>query len=237
MATFGLVHGAWHGAWCWDLLVPELERRGYSAVAMDLPCEDREATFFDYAETVSAALGDSSDVVLVGHSLAGMTIPLVALRRPIRLLVFLAALVPDRAGEPIEGAPPAELDGAFDALVKHEDGSHSWPNVEAVTRTLYQDCRPDQAAWAFARLRRQQTALWDGWGPLEQWPKVAMASIHCADDRAINPEWSAWLARNRLGVDSMELPGSHSPMLSRPAALADALVAVATVTSPLPMEG
>ena len=86
MATFGLVHGAWHGAWCWDLLVPELEFRGHAAIAMDLPCEDREATFFDYAETVSSALLDSSDVVLVGHSLAGMTIPLVALRRPIRML-------------------------------------------------------------------------------------------------------------------------------------------------------
>ena len=81
MATFGLVHGAWHGAWCWDLLVPELELRGHAAIAMDLPCEDREATFFDYADTVTAALGDSSDVVLVGHSLAGMTIPLVGLRR------------------------------------------------------------------------------------------------------------------------------------------------------------
>jgi pimeloyl-ACP methyl ester carboxylesterase len=227
MATYGLVHGAWHGAWCWDLLVPELERRGHAAVAMDLPCEDREATFFDYADTVVAALGDASDVVLVGHSLAGMTIPLVAQRRPIRLLVFLAALVPDRAGETIEGAPPAELDGAFDALVRFEDGSHAWPDVETATRTLYQDCRQDQAAWAFSRLRRQQTALWDGWGPLEQWPRVAMASIHCADDRAVNPQWSTWVARNRLGIESAELPGGHSPMLARPAALADALVEAA----------
>ena len=48
MATFGLVHGAWHGAWCWDLLIPELERRGHSAVAMDLPCEDPKASFSDY---------------------------------------------------------------------------------------------------------------------------------------------------------------------------------------------
>jgi pimeloyl-ACP methyl ester carboxylesterase len=227
MATFGLVHGAWHGAWCWDLLVPELERRGHSAVAMDLPCEDREATFFDYAETVSAALGEASDIVLVGHSMAGITIPLVALSRPIRLLVFLCALVPDRAGDPAEGGPQTHPDGAFDALVRYPDGAHAWPSAEAAARTLYQDCPPDQAASAFSRLRRQQTALWDGWGPLEHWPDAAVASIHCRDDRAVNPEWSTWVARNRLGIESVQLPGGHSPMLARPAALADALVAAA----------
>jgi pimeloyl-ACP methyl ester carboxylesterase len=227
MATFGLVHGAWHGAWCWDLLVPELERRGHSAVAMDLPCEDPEATFFDYAETVGAALGETSDVVLVGHSMAGITIPLVALSRPIRMLVFLCALVPDRAGDPAEGGPQTHPDGAFDALVNFEDGSHAWPNVAAATSALYQDCRPDQAAAAFSRLRHQQTALWDGLGPMERWPDVPVASIHCRDDRAVNPVWSSWVARNRLGVESVELPGGHSPMLARPASLADALVAAA----------
>jgi hypothetical protein len=226
MATFGLVHGAWHGAWCWELLVPELERRGHSAVAMDLPCEDRGATFFDYAQSVVAALGDASDVVLVGHSLAAITIPLVALSRPVRLLVFLCALVPNRTGEAaLEGAPETNPDAAFDALERYPDGSHAWPSVEAATTTLYQDCRPELAAGAFSRLRRQQTALWDGGGPLERWPDVAVASIHGQDDRAVSPEWSRWTARNRLGVESLELPGGHSPMLARPAALAEAVIA------------
>jgi hypothetical protein len=232
MATFGLVHGSWHGAWCWDLLVTELERRGHSAVAMDLPCEDRTATFFDYAESVIAALGEASDVVLVGHSMAGITIPLVALHRRVRLLVFLCALVPEGAGDRAEGAPQTHPDGVFDALVRHEDGSHSWPSAEAVGRTLYQDCRPELVAWAFTRLRRQQTALWDTWGPLKRWPDAAVASIHCRDDRAINPEWSRWTARNRLGVESLELPGGHSPMLGRPAALAEALIAATSGAVP-----
>jgi len=228
MATFGLVHGAWHGAWCWDQLVPELERRGHTAIGMDLPCEDHDATFFDYADSVAAALGDAPDVVLVGHSMAGITIPLVALKRPIRLLVYLCALVPDRAGELVGDGPPTHPEGAFDELVRYEDGSHAWPNVETATGTLYQDCRPEQAAWAFARLRRQQTALWDRLSPLERWPDVPVATIHCEDDRAVNPEWSVWTARTRLGIESLALLGGHSPMLAQPAALADALI---TVTS------
>jgi pimeloyl-ACP methyl ester carboxylesterase len=237
MATFGLVHGAWHGAWCWELLVPELERRGHSAIAMDLPIEDRTASFSDYAEAVGAALRDTSDVVLVGHSMAGITIPLVALSRPVRLLVFLCALFPDRAGDSAEGGPQTNPDRAFDALVRHEDGSHAWPSADAAARTLYQDCRPELVASAFARLRRQQTALWDSWGPLERWPDVPSASIHCQDDRAINPAWSSWVARNRLGVESVQLPGGHSPMLARPAALADALVAAADTTVATPARG
>ena len=44
MTTFALIHGAWHGAWCWERLAAELERRGHRAVAVDLPCDDPAAT-------------------------------------------------------------------------------------------------------------------------------------------------------------------------------------------------
>ncbi len=196
-------------------------------MAMDLPIEDRGATFHDYADSIAAALGDADDVVLVGHSMAGISIPLVALRRPVRMLVFLCALFPDRAGDTSETGPKSSPDHAFDALVRFEDGSHAWPAAEAARRTLYSDCSLSLASWAFAHLRRQQTALWDRWAPMPAWPDVAVASIHCRDDRAVSPDWCRWIARNRLGIESVELPGGHSPMLSRPAALAGALVAAA----------
>jgi hypothetical protein len=67
VSTFVLVHGAWHGAWCWSRLLPELEARGHRSVVMDLPVEDGDATFEEYA-----------DVVLVGHALGAMVLPLVA---------------------------------------------------------------------------------------------------------------------------------------------------------------
>src|SRR5205807_1207149 len=69
--TFGLIHGAWHGAWCWEPLVAELERRGHRAMAVDLPCDDPAATTMDNAKLVADALGDADDVVVVGHSLGG----------------------------------------------------------------------------------------------------------------------------------------------------------------------
>ncbi len=197
---------------------------------MDLPSDQRDATFADYAQAVAASLPTDPDVVLVGHSLAGMVIPLVALHRPVRLLVFLSALFPNRKLDPPDNGPPTHIEGTFDALMHHEDGSHSWPNLDAAMRILYQDCSRELAASAFARLRRQQTALWEGLQPMADWPDVPVASIQCQDDRAVNPLWSRWITNRRFGVDSIELPGGHSPMLSRPALLAETLASLADRT-------
>ena len=109
VTTFGLVHGAWHGAWCWELLVPELEGRGHRAVAVDLPGDDPAAGCAEYATVVCDRLrAEDSDVVLVGHSLGGLTIPLVAAERPVQALVFLCALIPvpgRRDRRPAAGGP------------------------------------------------------------------------------------------------------------------------------------
>ncbi|MFE7423427.1 alpha/beta fold hydrolase [Rhodococcus sp. NPDC057529] len=59
--------------------------------------------------------------------------------------------------------------------------------------------------------------------PLQEWPKVNTSCILCTDDRVISPDWSRQVSRERLGAPAIELAGSHSPMLSRPADLVEAL--------------
>jgi len=59
--------------------------------------------------------------------------------------------------------------------------------------------------------------------PLAAWPDVERASIVCREDRAINPDWVRLAARERLGVDAIELGGGHSPFLSRASELAKVL--------------
>ena len=56
MSTFALVHGAWHGAWCWERLTPELEALGHRVITLDLRSDDSSASFDDYADAVCAAL-------------------------------------------------------------------------------------------------------------------------------------------------------------------------------------
>jgi pimeloyl-ACP methyl ester carboxylesterase len=91
---FALVHGAFHGAWCWDRLRTELERDGHSTSAVDFPSEDPDAGAGRYADLVVEAIPKGEDVVLVGHSLGGLTIPVAASRTPTLMTVFLCALVP-----------------------------------------------------------------------------------------------------------------------------------------------
>src|SRR4029077_1667552 len=83
MASFSLVHGAWHGGWCWDPVRAELEARGHVVHTPDLPCEDVAAGVEEYAAAVPTA-----DVV-GGHSLGGLTIPFVDAHTH----VFLTALI------------------------------------------------------------------------------------------------------------------------------------------------
>ncbi len=72
MVTFGLVHGAYHGSWCWQKLIPELEQRGHRVLAVDLPCEDPHAGAAEYAAASVRAFGDAgADLVVVGHPWAG----------------------------------------------------------------------------------------------------------------------------------------------------------------------
>ena len=92
--------------WHWVDRYPRAERaQGYlegvaHAVAMDLPCEDPSATFDDYAGAVLAALGEADDVILVGHSLAGVTLPIHVCRHKISIVAWPEA---DRRPHPRGG--------------------------------------------------------------------------------------------------------------------------------------
>jgi pimeloyl-ACP methyl ester carboxylesterase len=202
MASFSLVHGAWHGGWCWDPLRAELEARGHIVHTPDLPCEDVAAGIEEYAATVPAA-----DVV-VGHSLGGFTIPLVEARTH----VFLTA------GVGGTGGPDVLAPGFGDGSMRDELGRSYYPDPAVAAAELQY---PPEFAELASRLRRQAPLAADA---------VAVESpvyIVCARDAVIRPEWQRHLARDVLDVEPLELDAGHSPMLECPrelAALLDALV-------------
>jgi pimeloyl-ACP methyl ester carboxylesterase len=224
LSTFVFVHGAWHGAWCWSRLLPEIEDRGHRSVVMNLPVDDGNATFEDYADTVLAAYPiDTEDVVLVGHSLGAMVLPVVAVSRPASLLVFLCGVIPKLDGRPWDDAPPMARPDAYqtDTL---EDGSSVFRTFESARFSFYSDCSAQDAAWAFEQLRPQNSrSLWDRPYPLTRLPKTPRAAIAALDDVAVRIEFSRAVTHPRLGVDLIEIPGAHSPFLARPRELATLL--------------
>lgn len=225
-----LVHGSYHGAWCWDLLKPELERLGHRVITMDLPISDPELGAAGYAKAIEDALDPETEPMLVGHSMAGLVTPLVAAHRPVAKLVFLASFLPSpgrsamdqRATEAIDGRIPPRTTQWTDL------GDDVWmvgPNT--ATELFFHDAPPSVARWATQRLRPQSYRVMNETTPLTAWPDVESRSIVCRDDRALNPDWVRASSRERLGVDAIEIGGSHSPFLARPAELAQVLHAMA----------
>jgi pimeloyl-ACP methyl ester carboxylesterase len=221
VSTFIFVHGAWHGAWCWSRLVPEMEARGHRSVVMDLPVDDGDATFSDYADVVlSSYPADMDDAVLVGHSLGAMVLPLVAAARPASLLIFLCGVLPNVDGRPWDASPHMGRPGAY-ATETLEDGTSVFRTIDSAQFTFYADCDSHDARWAFQRLRPQNSrSLWDRPYPLRQLPENPRAAIAAVDDAAVSIEFSRAVTRPRLGIDPIEIPGAHSPFLARPRELA-----------------
>jgi Alpha/beta hydrolase family len=221
---FALVHGAYHGAWCWDQLRHELESDSHHTSAVELPCEDPDAGGERYADEVLSSIPKTSDsVVLVGHSLSGLTIPIVAGRTRTLMTIYLCAILP------VPGlsfdAQHADLSTDFkpsEGAIAHPDGSVSWPELGAV-EVFYHDCDVDVARASARRLRAQHWLITREVTPLRRWPDAQAAYILCTGDRVVSPGYSRRAARERLGVDPVEMAGGHSPFLSRPRELATLL--------------
>jgi pimeloyl-ACP methyl ester carboxylesterase len=209
VATFALIHGGGASAWDWHLVAPELRARGHDPVAVDLPCEDESAGWSKYVDTVVDAVGDRQDLVVVGHSLGGFTAPLVCATLDAELLVLLAAMIPS----------PGELFADWWANSGYEESG--------CDDVFYHDVPPELAAEAMRRERAEASkALRQPW-PLETWPATPTRYLLCRDDRMFSAAWARRHARERLGIEPDEIDSGHYVSLSRPAELADRLVAYA----------
>ena len=134
MARYVLVHGGWHGAWCFRWLAEELEARGHGVEAVDLPCEKVGLTPLDYAHVV----GPQPDAIVVGHSLAGFTVPYI----DARVRVYLAALPP--LERPLINEAFVET---FGGMVSDSTGRSYWPDADTAALRMYPDCTRRQSDW------------------------------------------------------------------------------------------
>jgi pimeloyl-ACP methyl ester carboxylesterase len=226
VTTFGLVHGAFHGSWCWERLTAVLEARGHRVLTVDLPCEDPDAGASEYADTaVEAFAAAPDDIVVVGHSLGGLTIPVIATRRPVSRLVFLCAMLPrpGRAYEEVmRDEPDMTLPGPAGGAYEGADGSTRWL-PEAAAAYFFADCSPEITEWAGPRLRGQFWKITKEITPLAAWPAVPCSAVIGSGDLVINPDWSRRLTPRVLGVPPIEIDSGHSPFFSAATLLAEAI--------------
>jgi len=224
MSLYCLVHGSTQNASGWDLLVPELEDRGHQVMRMNLPDDEPDASATRYAEAICQGIPNHrEDVIVVAHSAAGLFLPLVPGYHNVKRLVFLAAVIPQIGASLLD-----QVRAQPDMLNPEWVGKDPTKDDQLARHFLFHDCSAEVTEWALTTLHLTfaRGAVLERF-PATEWPAVPASYIVCAGDRTIQPAWSRRAARERLGVDAIELPGGHCPHVSRPGELAEVLAGLA----------
>jgi pimeloyl-ACP methyl ester carboxylesterase len=238
MSTFLLVHGSWHGAWCWERVVPILESRNHRVVSIDLPGhgDDRTSIFRitlgQYAAAICrAASAQGERVVAVGHSMGGFAISRAAVSEPelFSTLVYLAAFVP----APGEGLIQLALRDR-DSLLRRSTAfrpTHLNLRPAFAKQAFYADCSDADVAWARSRLRPDPL-----FPLLQRYPahpklEIPRAFIECAFDRAISLSRQRAMYRRFPFDRVISMDTGHSPFLSAPGQLADHLASLSELAT------
>jgi pimeloyl-ACP methyl ester carboxylesterase len=232
MATFVLVHGAWHGGWCWKRVAPLLRAAGHAVYTPTLTgCGERVhllAPTVGLETHIQDILGvleyeDLDEVVLLGHSYGGMVISGVAERAAGRLrrLVYLDAFVP-RDGETVMDLISPELAARFrEQVAMRGDGWRVPPPPPA----RYGVVDPDDVAWVQPRMGDHPLLSFTQ--PVRFRDLAALALprtfIWCA---AFDGPFGQFAVRARTepGWQYHDLPTSHDAMVTLPGELVEVLL-------------
>jgi pimeloyl-ACP methyl ester carboxylesterase len=235
-ATVVLVHGAWHGAWCFERVLPPLANAGITAVAVDLPghgdSPEPHGDLHGDAASVAHVLDDiGPDVVLVGHSYGGAVITEAGVHPAVRHLAYLCAFALDE-GESCQRAATAEAKSLDHtgrpnlgrAMVDQGDGLVGIEPTFAA-QCFYNDCDEATRGWAVARLGPQSAAALADTPMAIAWRAKPSTYVVCVDDLIVHPGLQRLLGARC--TSSVEWPTGHSPFLSQPTLVADLLVGLA----------
>jgi pimeloyl-ACP methyl ester carboxylesterase len=237
MSTYVLIHGAWHGSWCWDKVVPLLKKEGHKVEAPDLQGHGRDKTPIPeislqaYVDRVCQILDAQSEpVILVGHSMGGIVITQTAEYRPekIKILVYLSAYLP-RNGESLFqlfGGDTASL--ILPNLIMAADQSYSTIRDEGIKETFYGDCSDEDVALAKSLLVPQAAA------PLVtpvdtsevKFGTVRLVYISCLRDKTVTPAFQEKMYKALPCEKVITMDTSHSPFFSAPEKLVSHLLSL-----------
>lgn len=237
MSTYVLIHGAWHGSWCWDKVVPLLKEEGHKVEAPDLPGHGRDKTPIPeislqaYADRACQVLDAQTEpVILVGHSMGGVVITQAAEYRPekIKTLVYLSAFLP-RNGESMLQLAGRDAEALIRPnLIMAEDQSYVTIRDEAIKEAFYEDCSDADVARAKSLWVPQAAA--PRTTPVntteEKFGSVRRAYISCLRDKAIGPASQERMYKALPCEKVVSMDTSHSPFFSSPKALVSHLLSL-----------
>jgi pimeloyl-ACP methyl ester carboxylesterase len=239
--TYILVHGAWHGAWCWYKVVPLLEANGNKVIAFDLPghgddtTEQGSVTLADYVnKLVGIANAQKGPVILVGHSMAGIVISQAAEELgtdKVSALIYLDAFLP-RNGESLfslvemvlqQLPPDTSADPSMvESIVLSPDHQTNFIKPGMAELIFYHDCSEDDKKLGLARISKEPIAplatpvhLTDG-----IYGRIPRYYILCTEGKDLD---KTFLSTRVVCKKVYTLASSHSPFFSMPGKLVEIL--------------
>lgn len=242
MSTYVLIHGAFHGGWCWRKVVPLLAAKGHTVVAPDLPGHggDRTppaaVTLANYADRICSVVNDSKEsAILVGHSLGGFAITQAAENCPnqIRTLVYLCAFLP-RNGESAASLAKGDPDSVLNPNFQRVSEGVVAVRKEVIHEALYGNCSPDDEMLATSRLTPQAVSPLQAQAVTspERWGRIPRYYIECTEDRAITLGLQRKMQENCPCKETFTISTDHSPFFSAPEMLAEILARIGDAQLP-----
>jgi pimeloyl-ACP methyl ester carboxylesterase len=237
VATYVLVHGFCHGAWCWYKVIPRLQKEGHAVLAPDLPSlgKDRtpisEVTLDKWTDAVTQVLDAQTEpVILVGHSRGGIVISQAAERRPERVkeLVYVAAaLIPS-------GALWGEIffsDGTsliIPNLLVAEDQSYATVREDVLKEVFYGDCSEEDVTLAKSLLAPEPLVPnFTGLSLTKQnFERVPRVYIECLRDKAVPLSLQRKMYGDLPCQKVISMDTDHSPFFSAPDELVAHLISL-----------
>lgn len=232
MATFVLVHGAWHGGWCWQRVAPLLRAAGHEVYTPTLTGLGERAHLGSAETTLDTHITDVVNVlayeeltgaILVGHSYAGVVVSGVAQRVPERLahLVYLDAFLPRDGQAMLDLIPSAAAASVRERAATEGAGWRIPPQPAA----WYGITDPADAGWVEAKLVAQPLGTFAQAVRLDGTAPVAATYVLCTQPPGFAR--TAEQVRHAPGWRYRELATGHDAMITMPRETADLLLDVA----------
>ena len=214
MGDIVLVHGAWAGSWCWELVAPKLRERGHRVETVEL----HRGTLAADTTAAQEVVDGTTEVVVCGHSYGGMVITGLELPAGSHL-VYLCAFMPEEgeSATSLNERHPADL-GRLLATDERGDLLLVGDEIDAL---VWADAPAARASAARASLRSQGSVTLMESPPRTAWRDVPSTFVVALRDRVVHPDLQREMARRANHV--VEWDTSHMPMLSRPDLVIDLL--------------